>query len=150
MAFCENTLVARQDLAAKELEEIKTKYTDIINSFSGNVIKIEECGLLNLEKKIKNYKKAFYIHFKFEGNKDTVSEIQKKIKGQSIVLHCSAYFILVHSTCSDSFRFGSASCRSSAFRLALTAWNTNYTRRFNPSCNEEKMFGSKLKSGWRN
>ena len=73
-------------MAAKELEEIKTKYTDIINSFSGNVIKIEEWGLLNLEKKIKNYKKAFYIHFKFEGNKDTVSEIQKKIKVDSSIL----------------------------------------------------------------
>ena len=58
-------------------------------------------------------------------------------------LSLSTVSVLTHSG-------GSASCRSSAFRLALTAWNTNYTRRFNPSCNEEKMFGSKLKSGWRN
>jgi ribosomal protein S6 len=36
--------------------------------------------LLNLANKIKNYKKGFYIHFKFEGNKNTLSEIEKKLK----------------------------------------------------------------------
>lgn len=86
MAFYENTLVARQDLAVKDLENIKTKYSDIINESSGNVIKIEDWGLLNLENKIKNYKKAFYIHFKFEGNKQTLSEIQKKIKVDSSII----------------------------------------------------------------
>ena len=32
---------------------------------------MEDWGLLNLAKKIKNYKKAFYIHYKFEGNGNT-------------------------------------------------------------------------------
>ena len=30
--------------------------------------------------KIKNYKKGFYIHFKFEGNSETLNQIEKKIK----------------------------------------------------------------------
>ena len=30
--------------------------------------------------KIKNYKKGFYIHYKFEGNNKTLQEIEKKIK----------------------------------------------------------------------
>ena len=76
MAFYENTLVAKQDLAEKELKSVKEKYNKIINS-SGKVIKIEEWGLLNLASKIKNYKKGFYIHYKFEGNNDTLNEINK-------------------------------------------------------------------------
>ena len=80
MAFYENTLVAKQDLAEKELKILKDKYSDIINKSSGKVIKIEEWGLLNLANKIKNYKKGFYIHYKFEGNKNTLNEIEKKIK----------------------------------------------------------------------
>ena len=80
MAFYENTIVAKQDLAEKELKTIKEKYNELINKSSGKVIKIEEWGLLNLANKIKNYKKAFYIHYKFEGNKDTLNEIEKKIK----------------------------------------------------------------------
>ena len=80
MAFYENTIVAKQDLAEKELKTIKEKYNELINKSSGKVIKIEEWGLLNLANKIKNYKKGFYIHYKFEGNKDTLIEIEKKIK----------------------------------------------------------------------
>ena len=79
MAFYENTIVAKQDLAEKDLKTIRDKYNEIINS-SGEVIKIEEWGLLNLANKIKNYKKGFYIHYKFEGNKETLIEIEKKLK----------------------------------------------------------------------
>ena len=80
MAFYENTIVAKQDLAEKDLKTIKEKYNEIINNSSGKVLKIEEWGLVNLAKKIKNYKKGFYIHYKFEGNNNTIKEIDKKIK----------------------------------------------------------------------
>ena len=80
MAFYENTIVAKQDLAEKDLKTIKEKYNEIINNSSGKVLKIEEWGLLNLAKKIKNYKKGFYIHFKFEGSNKTLDEIEKKIQ----------------------------------------------------------------------
>ena len=80
MAFYENTIVAKQDLAEKDLKTIKEKYNEIINNSSGKVLKIEEWGLLNLAKKIKNYRKGFYIHYKFEGDKKTLNAIDKKIK----------------------------------------------------------------------
>jgi small subunit ribosomal protein S6 len=80
MAFYEHTMIAKQDLAEKELKTIRDKYNEVINGSSGKVIKVEEWGLLNLSNKIKNYKKGFYIHFKFEGNKDTIQEFDKKIK----------------------------------------------------------------------
>ena len=41
MAFYENTIIARQDLAEKELKIIKEKYNDLINGSAGKVIKIE-------------------------------------------------------------------------------------------------------------
>ena len=88
MAFYENTILAKQDLADKDLKDIKEKYNNLINTSSGKVLKIEEWGLLNLAKKIKNYKKAFYIHYKFEGDKKTVNEINSKIKiDRSIIRH---------------------------------------------------------------
>ena len=80
MAFYENTIVAKQDLAEKELKTIVDKYNKLINDSSGKVIKIEEWGLLNLANKIKNYRKGFYIHYKFEGDKKTLDAIDKKIK----------------------------------------------------------------------
>ena len=80
MAFYENTIVVKQDLAEKDITSIKDKYSEIINNSSGKNVKIEQWGLLNLAYKIKNYKKGFFIHFKFEGNKKTLNEIEKKIK----------------------------------------------------------------------
>ena len=53
MAFYENTIIAKQDLAEKEIKIIKDKYNEVINTSSGKVVKIEEWGLLNLARKIK-------------------------------------------------------------------------------------------------
>ena len=62
------------------MKTIKDKYNEVINNSSGKVIKIEEWGLLNLANKIKNYRKGFYIHYKFEGNSETLNQIEKKVK----------------------------------------------------------------------
>tara|TARA_Y100000996_G_C22500911_1_gene634390 strand:+ start:459 stop:785 length:327 start_codon:yes stop_codon:yes gene_type:complete len=86
MSFYENTLVTKQDLAKSELKTIKDKYNNLINDNAGKVIKIEEWGLLNLARKIKRYNKGFYIHYKFEGNQETINEINKKIKVDSSVI----------------------------------------------------------------
>ena len=93
MAFYENTIVAKQDLAEKDIKSIRDKYNQLINSSSGKVIKIEEWGLLNLANKIKNYKKGFYIHYKFEGTNNTLNEIEKKIKvDSSIIRHLTVKY----------------------------------------------------------
>ncbi len=93
MAFYENTIVAKQDLAEKELKNLKDKYNEVINQASGKVIKIEEWGLLNLSTKIRNYKKGFYIHFKFEGDNDTLKEVEKKIKlDNTIIRHLTVKY----------------------------------------------------------
>ena len=88
MTFYENTLITKQDLPKSELDKIKEKYNDLINNNSGKVVKIEEWGLLNLATKLRKYNKGFYIHYKFEGNKETLNEINKKIKiDGSIIRH---------------------------------------------------------------
>jgi small subunit ribosomal protein S6 len=93
MAFYENTIIAKQDLAEKDIKSIKDKYNEIINNSSGKVLKIEEWGLLNLANKIKNYKKGFFIHYKFEGNNKTLDEIKKKIKiDSSIIRHLTVKY----------------------------------------------------------
>jgi small subunit ribosomal protein S6 len=93
MAFYENTIIAKQDLAEKDIKSIKDKYNEIINKSSGKVLKIEEWGLLILANKIKNYKKGFYIHYKFEGNNKTLDEIKKKMKiDPSIIRHLTVKY----------------------------------------------------------
>ena len=42
--------------------------------------------MLNFARKIENYNKGFYIHYKFEGNKETVEKIKKNISIDNSVL----------------------------------------------------------------
>tara|TARA_E500000178_G_scaffold316381_1_gene336051 strand:- start:746 stop:1063 length:318 start_codon:yes stop_codon:yes gene_type:complete len=99
MAFYENTIVAKQDLGEKDLKVIKEKYNEVINNSSGKVLKIEEWGLLNLANKIKNYKKGFYIHYKFEGDGKTLNEIEKKVKiDSSVIRHLTVKYKKLDTT----------------------------------------------------
>ena len=86
MNYYEHTLVAKQDLSAVDIDSIEKKYGEVINDASGKLIKIEKWGLINFAKKIKNYNKGHYIHYKFEGDRTTIREIDKKIKLDSWIL----------------------------------------------------------------
>ena len=80
MNFYEHTLVAKQNLSQKDVDNIEKKYEDLINKNSGKVLKIEKWGLLNFKRKIKNYTKGYFLHFKLEGQQTTLEEIQSKTK----------------------------------------------------------------------
>ena len=73
----EHTLIATQDLQEKQANILINKYEDIINKNSGKVLKIEQWGLKNLSHMLKNNKKGFYFHIKFEGVGKTIEELEK-------------------------------------------------------------------------
>ena len=80
MNFYEHTLVARQNLSQKDVDAIEKKYQDLINNNYGKVIKIEKWGLLNFKRKIKNFTKGYFLHYKLEGDLNTLNEIKSKTK----------------------------------------------------------------------
>ena len=73
----EHTLITKQDLQENDAKKLINKYEDIINKNSGKVLKTEEWGLKNLSHMIKNNKKGFYFHIKFEGIGKTIEELEK-------------------------------------------------------------------------
>ena len=73
----EHTLITRQDLSDNQVKGLVSKYEDIIKANSGKILKIEEWGLKNLSHKIKNNKKGFYFHIKFDGDGKTIEELEK-------------------------------------------------------------------------
>ena len=73
----EHTFIAKQDLPENQTKLLIDKYEDIINKNSGKVLKTEEWGLKNLSHVIKNNKKGFYFHIKFEGIGKTIKELEK-------------------------------------------------------------------------
>ena len=73
----EHTLITKQDLQEKQTKSLISKYEEIINKNAGKVLKIEEWGIKNFSHKIRNNKKGYYFHIKFEGTGKTINELEK-------------------------------------------------------------------------
>ena len=86
MNFYEHTLIAKQNLSQKDVDSIEKKYENLINGNSGKVLKIEKWGFLNLKRKIKIYTKGYFLHFKLEGQQNTLEEIKNKTKLDSNIV----------------------------------------------------------------
>ncbi len=80
MNLYEHTIIARQDVSPSQLRQIEDKYSKIVEKFDGNVVKLENWGLMNLSYLIKKNKKGNYIHFKIKANGKTIGELEKNEK----------------------------------------------------------------------
>jgi len=80
MNLYEHTIVARQDTRPTQLKQLQEKYSKIIESNEGDVVKLENWGLMNLSYLIKKNKKGNYIHFKIKANGKILSELEKNEK----------------------------------------------------------------------
>ena len=73
----EHTIVARQDISAIQLNQIKEKYTKIVEKNKGKVLSTQDWGLLNLSYIIKKNKKGNFIHFKIEADGEAIKDLEK-------------------------------------------------------------------------
>ena len=80
MNLYEHTIIAKQSHSTSQLENLKTKYSQIIEKNGGEIIKIDYWGFLNLSHEINKNKKGNYIHFKLQGSGLTISELEKNEK----------------------------------------------------------------------
>ena len=80
MNLYEHTIIVKQSHSVSQLKSLKTKYSQIIEKNEGEIIKIDDWGLLNLSREINKNKKGNYIHFKLKGSGLTVSELEKNEK----------------------------------------------------------------------
>ena len=80
MNLYEHTIVARQDISPSQLKQLEEKYSKIVEKNQGDIVKLENWGLMNLSYLIKKNKKGNYIHFKIKANGKILSELEKNEK----------------------------------------------------------------------
>ena len=80
MNYYEHTLIARQDISQAQIKQLEEKYTKIIESNEGNILKFESWGLMQLSYLIKKNKKGNYLHFKIKGKGKTITELERNEK----------------------------------------------------------------------
>ena len=73
----EHTFITKQDLSSSQVKTVVNKYEDIIKKNSGEILKTEEWGLRNFSYIIKNNKRGYYFHIKFNGIGKTIEELEK-------------------------------------------------------------------------
>jgi len=80
MNLYEHTIIARPDTSPIQLKQIQEKYSKLVEKFKGNIVKMENWGLLHLSYLIKKNKKGNYIHFKIKGDGKLILELEKNEK----------------------------------------------------------------------
>ena len=88
MNLYEHTIIARQDTSPSEIKQLTEKYSKIVEKNDGEIVKTENCGLLNLSYLIKKNKKGSYIHFKLKGNGQIINELEKNELLDKKLLRC--------------------------------------------------------------
>ena len=77
MNLYEHTIITRQDTSNNEVEQLKEKYSKLVQKYNGEIIKTENWGFLNFSHLIKKNKKGSYIHFKLKGDSKMINELEK-------------------------------------------------------------------------
>jgi len=80
MNLYEHTIVARQDVSPSQIKQLEEKYSKIVEKNEGNIVKLENWGLMNMSYMIKKNRKGNYIHFKIKGNAKVLTELEKNEK----------------------------------------------------------------------
>ena len=80
MNLYEHTIITRQDISPSQLKQIEEKYSKIVEKHKGDIVKLENWGLMNLSYIIKKNKKGNYIHFKIKADGKIISELEKNEK----------------------------------------------------------------------
>ena len=80
MNLYEHTIIVRQDVSPSQLKQIQEKYSKIVENNDGDIIKLENWGLINLSYLIKKNKKGNYIHLKIKADGKIIAELEKNEK----------------------------------------------------------------------
>jgi small subunit ribosomal protein S6 len=88
MNLYEHTIVTRQDTGPAQIKQLTEKYSKIVEKNEGQIVQIEEWGLLHLAYMIKKNKKGSYIHFKIKGPGKLIKELEKnEILDKNLLRH---------------------------------------------------------------
>ena len=80
MAFYENVMIIRPDVTPAQAETIGKKFAEVVEANEGKMVKSDNWKLSTLAYRIKKHKKGHYIMLGFEGNGNTVDELERQQK----------------------------------------------------------------------
>ncbi len=86
MALYETVFIARQDVSAKQVEDLAAAFGKIVNDNGGELKKTESWGLRSLAYKIKKNRKGHYTLMHFDAPHKAIVEMERNIRLNEDVL----------------------------------------------------------------
>ena len=80
MPFYESIFIARQDIAANQVEALTATFAEVISANGGKVLKTEQWGLRNLAFRINKNKKGHYVLFNLDAPPAAVAEMERQMR----------------------------------------------------------------------
>ena len=80
MQLYETIYIVKQDLDSTTLNNIQAKYENLLKLNKAIIEYKENWGLRNLAYKIQNYKKGYYYMIVFNGEKESVNELERNFR----------------------------------------------------------------------
>ena len=80
MALYENVFIVRQDVSNQQVEELTTRFTEILESGGGKVEKTEFWGLRTMAYKIKKNRKGHYVMLNLDAPPPAVQEMERLMR----------------------------------------------------------------------
>ena len=86
MPLYESVLIARQDIAAPQVDALADTFQDVIKDKGGSVAKREYWGLRTLAYKIKKNRKGHYVLMNIDAPADAMHEMERQMRIHDDVL----------------------------------------------------------------
>jgi small subunit ribosomal protein S6 len=86
MPLYETVFIARQDVSAKQVEDLAKNFSKIVNDNGGETKRTESWGLRTLAYRIKKNRKGHYTLFHFDAPAKAIAEMERNMKINEDVL----------------------------------------------------------------
>ncbi|WP_022727479.1 30S ribosomal protein S6 [Fodinicurvata sediminis] len=86
MPYYESVFIARQDIAAAQVETLTDEFAQLIKDQGGEIAKREYWGLKNLSFKIKKNRKGHYVLFSLDAPSSAIHEFERVMRYNEDVL----------------------------------------------------------------
>ena len=86
MALYENVFIARQDIAATQVDALIERFSGVIAANGGKITKTENWGLRTLAYRMKKNRKGYYVLFNIDAPAAAVIELERQMRLDEDVL----------------------------------------------------------------
>ena len=82
----ETIYILQPDLSEDEIKVIADKVQDVIASYKGDFLRLEDWGIRKLAYSIKKFARGRYLYLRYDGGRELIAELERRLRLDEKVL----------------------------------------------------------------